>query len=84
VDPELDGYLAELIAGVGRQVRRVLDVSRERGWLRDDVPFDELVEAFCVVTSVESYVRFVLVDRRPVEAYRDFVARTVAETIFRA
>ena len=44
VDPELDGYLGELIAGVGRQVRRVLEVSRDRGWLRDDVPFAELVE----------------------------------------
>ena len=59
VDPELDRYLGELIAGVGRQVRRVLDVSRERGWLRDDVPFDELVETTAVISSIETYMRMV-------------------------
>ena len=38
-DPELDRYLNEFFAGIKGQVRRVLDVFLERGWLRDDVPF---------------------------------------------
>ena len=41
-DPELDGYVGELIAGVGRQIRRLLEICRERGWLRDDISFDEV------------------------------------------
>ena len=39
-DPELDQYLTGFIAGINRQVRRVLDVYRDRGWLRDDVPLE--------------------------------------------
>src|SRR5580693_3379169 len=48
-DPDLDRYLNEFFAGIKGQVRRVLDVFRERGWLRDDVPFDELVETATVL-----------------------------------
>ena len=33
-EPELDSYLAELIAGVGRQIRRILEICAERSWLR--------------------------------------------------
>jgi AcrR family transcriptional regulator len=80
-DPEVADFRDEMLTSIRGQVTSVLGVLRERGWLRDDVPFDELVEAFCVVTSVESYVRFVLVDRRPVHAYRAFVSRTIRETI---
>src|SRR3984957_21228140 len=37
-DPELDRYLGDSIAGINGQVRRVLDIFRDRGWLRVDVP----------------------------------------------
>src|SRR5580693_6877695 len=33
-DPELDRYLDDFIAGINRQVRRVLDIFFDRGWLR--------------------------------------------------
>ncbi len=56
-DPELDRYLTEFIAGINGQVRRVLEMFRDRGWLRDDVPFDELVETAAVVCSVEIYLQ---------------------------
>ena len=32
-----------LLAGVSRQIRRLLEVCREREWLRTDVEFDELM-----------------------------------------
>ena len=83
VDPELDGYLGELIAGVGRQVRRVLDVSRERGWLRDDVPFDELVETAAVISSIETYTRMVHRDGWSLDAYRAWFRRMLDEVVLR-
>ncbi len=84
VDPELDGYLGELIAGVGRQVRRVLDVSRERGWLRDDVPFDELVETAAIISSIETYTRMVHRDGWSPDAYRAWFRRMLDEVVLRA
>ena len=48
-DPELDRYLGELLAGVVGQHRRVLTVCRDRGWLRDDLPFDEIVATAAVL-----------------------------------
>lgn len=83
-DEELRGYYADMLALLRRQVEHVFGVFAENGWLRVDVPFDDLVEAFCVVTSVETYVRFVRLDGKPDDAYRAFVARTVRETILSA
>ncbi len=80
-DPELGRFHAEMLALVRWQVQHVLRYVEDRGWLRGDVPFDDLVEAFCVITSVETYVRFVRHDAMSPAAYQTFVARTVRETI---
>ena len=53
-DEELRGFHAESLARIRAQVERFLGFVDERGWLRHDVPFNALVEAFCVITSVES------------------------------
>jgi AcrR family transcriptional regulator len=82
-DPELDGYLGELIAGVGRQVRRILEVCRERDWLRDDVPFDELVETVVVISSLDTFSRMVHRDGWTVDAYRAWFRRMVEEVVLR-
>jgi len=81
-DPELDRYLDDFIAGINGQVRRVLDIFRDRGWLRDDVPFDELVETAAVVCSVETYLRITQRDGWSAEAYRAWCRRMLAETVF--
>jgi AcrR family transcriptional regulator len=81
-DPELDRYLDDFIAGINGQVRRVLDIFRDRGWLRDDVPFDELVETAAVVCSVETYLRITQRDRWSTDAYRTWCRRMLAETVF--
>ena len=81
-DPELDRYLNEFIAGINGQARRVLDVYRDRGWLRDDVPFDELVETCAVLCSVETYLRMTHRDGWSVDAYQAWCRRMVAETVF--
>lgn len=82
-DHELRGHLVQRLAAIRRQVENVLRVIAERGWLRTDVPFDELVEACCVITSVESYVRFVRLDGKSPEEYKAFVTRTVRDTVLR-
>lgn len=81
-DPELDRYLSKFIAGINRQARRVLNVYRDRRWLRDDVPFDELAETTAVLCSVETYLRIVHRDGWSVQAYQNWCRRMLAETIF--
>jgi AcrR family transcriptional regulator len=80
-DEELSGYHAQMLGLIRGQVAHVLRYVDERGWLRRDVPFDDLVEAFCIITCVETYVRFVQHDGKSPDEYKRFVARTVRETI---
>ncbi len=80
-DRDATDLLGEQIATIRTQVERLLRIIGDRGWLRTDVPFDDLVEAACVITSAEAYVRFVLIDGRSRDAYREFVARTIRDTI---
>ena len=83
-DEELSGFRDHMLALVRGQVDRALRLLADREWLRVDVPLDDLVEAFCVITSVETYTRFVHVDGKPEVSYTAFVARTVRETILAA
>jgi len=80
-DRELRRHLAERLAEIRGQAENILRLLAERGWLRTDVPFDDLVETFCVITSIESYVRFVLVDGKSREAYKAFISRVLRDTI---
>jgi AcrR family transcriptional regulator len=80
-DEELAEFRAHMLTLVRGQVERVSRYVADRGWLRSDVPFDDLVEAMCVITSVETYVRFVLVDGKSTNKYKEFVRRTVRETV---
>jgi AcrR family transcriptional regulator len=80
-DEELSGYRAHMLGLIRTQVAHVLRYVDDRGWLRSDVPFDDLVEAFCVITCVETYTRFVRHDGKSDDEYKTFVARTVRETI---
>lgn len=80
-DEELTAFHTEMLAMIRRQVAHVLHYVDDRGWLRRDVPFDDVVEALCVITCVETYVRFVRHDGKSPEEYKAFVARTVRETI---
>jgi AcrR family transcriptional regulator len=80
-DAELRAHLLDRLARIRGQVEKVLRWVAGRGWLRTDVPFDDLVEAACVITSVETYVRFVRLDGRSPEQYKEFLTRTVRDTI---
>lgn len=82
-DPELDRYLADFIAGIDTQMRRVLGVCRDRGWLREDLDFDEIVETGGVICSVETYLRIAQRDGWTATRYREWLRRMLAETVFR-
>ena len=82
-DPTLERYLQDLTASLNKQNRRGLGVYRDRGWLRSDVPFDELVETAAVVCSVDTYLRITYRDGWTVAAYKSWLRRMLAETIFR-
>jgi AcrR family transcriptional regulator len=83
-DPELDRYLKGLTASINQQIRRMLGVSRDRGWLREDVSFDELVETAAVISSVDTYLRITHRDGWTVTRYRAWLRRMLAETVFAA
>ena len=80
-DDELSAYQAQLLAGIRSQVERVLAHIRDRGWLRTDLPFDDIVETVCVITGPEAYVRFVELDGRSADDYQAFVTRMLRETV---
>jgi hypothetical protein len=82
-DPTLERYLNDLTASLNKQNQRGLGVFRDRGWLRSDVPFDELVETAGVVCSVDTYLRITYRDGWSVAAYKSWLRRMLAETIFR-
>jgi hypothetical protein len=80
-DADLREHLLNRLARIRGQVEKVLRWVAGRGWLRADVPFDDLVEACCVLTSVETYVHFVRLDGRSPERYQEFLARTLRDTV---
>ncbi|MFI5511430.1 TetR family transcriptional regulator [Mycobacterium sp. NPDC051804] len=80
-DDELERFMDDLFASIKLQMRRVLDVFRDRGWLRADVPFDELLETTVVVCSVETYLRITRRDGLSADAYRRWCRRMLAETV---
>lgn len=81
-DSELDRYLSDFIAGITTQARRVLEVFRDRGWLRNDVAFDETVETCAVLCSIETYLRMTHRDGWSADAYRAWLRRMLAESVF--
>jgi len=80
-DDELSAYQAQLLAGIRSQVERVLGFIGERGWLRSDLPVDDLVETVCIIAGPEAYVRFVELDGRSTDDYQAFVTRMLNETV---
>ena len=83
MDPELGRYHADGVADITLQDRRLLAVCRDRGWLRDDIPFDDLVETTAVLTSPETYQRIVNHDGLSVDAYQKWLRRMLNETVFK-
>ena len=80
-DAELDRYLDDLFAGITGQARRTLAVARDRGWLRDDVPFDDLVATCTVLSGIDTFLRVTRRDGWTIPRYQSWLRRILAETI---
>jgi len=80
-DPELDRYRSELLDSVTSQFRRTLGVYRDRGWVRADVAFEELVETAAILGGVETYLRLVHRNGWSPLAYRAWIRRMLVETV---
>lgn len=81
-DTELDRYLSDLMASINGQTERILRVFRDRGWLRDDLTLDYLVETAAVLCGVETFLRVTHRDGWSAEAYRVWLRRMLTETVF--
>lgn len=80
-EPELRRYHAEWVADVTLQGRRLLEVCRDRGWLREDIPFDDLVQTSAVLTSPETYQRLVHHGGLSADAYQKWLLRMQIEAL---
>jgi AcrR family transcriptional regulator len=81
-DPELDRYRTDLVVGVTNQVRRVLNLFRDRGWLRDDVPFDDLVATAAIISGIDTYLRMTQHEGWSIARYLGWCRRMISETVF--
>lgn len=81
-DPELDHYYDELLKGVAAQNHRILTVCRERGWLRDDMPFDDLAATVTVLASLDTFMRLTRRHGWSPRRYRSWLRRMLAEAIW--
>lgn len=83
-----DGEMAEALIGLAQRIRgQNVDMMREwqrRGYLRDDVPFDDLVDRAVLIGSVEVYDRAVRINGMSPEEYtRTFAAMIVDALVAR-
>ena len=69
----------EFLVAIRRQNERMLGVMRDRGWLRTDIAFDELVDTWIVLSSVETYVRL-RASGRSDDDYAAWLERMAART----
>lgn len=78
-DPDLRETFLEFLVAIRRQNERMFEVFRDRGWIRSDMPFGELVDTWIVLSSVESYVRLRASGRGDEEyaAWLERMARTL-------
>ena len=72
-DATLAAELRRLTAEIAEQTRIALERWRTQGWLRDDVPPDELVRRATAIGSVELWDRFVRVEGQSPQQYRTLI-----------
>ena len=81
-DPDLRESFLAFLAAIRRQNERVIGLFRDRGWTRTDMAFDEMVDSWIVLSSVETYVRL-RASGRSDDEYAAWLERMVVETLLR-
>lgn len=82
-DDVIAAELQMLISSVRVQNEQVLAAWRQLGWLRDDAPFDELVDRATMIGAVELYDRYVRLGEGTVERYRELVVGLLMTSVLR-
>lgn len=72
-DQQLAEEFTALAAGIRAENLAILQLWRERGWLRDDIPDTVLARWSDITASVEVYDRVVRVEGATVEEYRELI-----------
>ena len=73
-DPEIADAFAQLAVGIRTQNVELMSEWTARGFVRDDVDFDDLVDRSILVGSVELYDRAVRVGGMAIDDYRRLLA----------
>lgn len=81
VDEEMAEALRQLGAGIRGQNAALMTEWRSRGFLRDDRPFDDLVDQSVLVGSVELYDRAVRIGGASIEEYRRLLTVMLEELL---
>jgi AcrR family transcriptional regulator len=78
-DPAVDQEWSEVQAGIRSDVEAVVTLIAARGWLRTDVPRDETVASLWIVISAEIFEKLTVRLGWPVDRYREWLARAIAD-----
>ena len=82
-DEQLAAEFTTLAAGIREENLAILQLWRERGWLRDDIPDAVLAQWSDIVASVEVFDRVVRVEGSTVEDYRELIRGLLLELLVR-
>lgn len=82
-DDAIADELHALIASIRAQNEQVLGAWQQLGWLRDDAPFDELVDRATMIGAVELYDRYVRLGEGTVERYRALLVGLFMASVLR-
>lgn len=81
-DPAIDEEWSAIMALIRRNLREIVDLLAERGWLRADVDLDELTAGLWILGSAGTFekltVRLGWSERR----YRAWLGRSIADLLF--
>jgi AcrR family transcriptional regulator len=82
-DPAVDQEWTAVMTGIHADVAEVVALMAARGWLRTDVPRDELVASLWLVIGAENFDKLTVRLSWSLERYRDWLHRSIAEAVLR-
>lgn len=82
-DDAIADELHTFISSIRAQGEVMLNAWRERGWLRDDAPFDQLVDRAVMIGAVELFDRYVRLGDGSIEGYRNLVVGLFMASVLR-
>ena len=81
-DPAIDAELTELWRFISGQCRDLVGLLAARGWLRADVPVDELGDSVWVLIGSDNYDKILVRLGWSSEQYEDWLTRSLADLLF--